>query len=241
MEPRSSKSRSLTTKVGARIRRAIVDAEFGLGEILSEEKLAAAFGISRTPVRDALTALQAQGLIEIRPHYGSFVFLPSREEVSDLYEFRAILELQALKMSAHLRKQKLVTLLSEANNAMLASKESGDLLAVAQADTSFHRAIVDNSGNQCLAESYYLISGRLDSIRTRISLALGDIRTRAINEHQATIVALENDNFSRARTILSSHISKSLAWFDIACKEGLLTAPHRSTELSSVKLALDEA
>ncbi len=51
MEPRSSKSRSLTTKVGARIRRAIVDAEFGLGEILSEEKLAAAFGISRTPVR----------------------------------------------------------------------------------------------------------------------------------------------------------------------------------------------
>lgn len=240
MEPRSSKSRSLTTKVGARIRRAIVDAEFGLGEALSEEMLAAAFGISRTPVRDALTSLQAQGLIEIRPHYGSFVFLPSRQQVSDLYEFRAILELQALKMSAHLRKQKVVALLSEANNTMLSSKERSDLLAVAQADTAFHRTIVDNCGNQCLTEAYDLISGRLDSIRTRISLALGDIRTRAINEHQAIITALENDNFSRAKTILSAHISKSLAWFDMACKEGLLTAPHRSIEHPCVKLDLDQ-
>ena len=240
MVSRSNKSGSLTTKVGARIRRAIVDAEFGLGELLSEEKLAAAFGISRTPVRDALTALQAQGLIEIRPHHGSFVFLPSRQEVSDLYEFRAILELQALKMSLQLRKQKVVTLLSEANAAMEASKESGDLLAVAQADTMFHRAIVGNSGNQCLMESYDLISGRLDSIRTRISIALGDIRTRAINEHQAIIVALENDNFSRARTILASHISKSLAWFDMACKEGLLTTPHRSVEQPYAKLQLDQ-
>ena len=240
MANHSSKSGSLTAKVCARIRRAIVDAEFGLGELLSEEKLAAAFGISRTPVRDALTALQAQGLIEIRPHYGSFVFLPSRQEVSDLYEFRAILELQALKMSTHLRKQKVVTLLSEANDTMVSSKECGDLLSVAHADTTFHRAIIDNSGNQYLVESYDLISGRLDSIRTRISIALGDIRNRAINEHQAIIVALENDNVSRARTILSSHISKSLVWFDMACKEGLLTTPHRSIEPPCVTLNLDE-
>ena len=240
MVSRSNKSGSLTTKVGARIRRAIVDAEFGLGELLSEEKLAAAFGISRTPVRDALTALQAQGLIEIRPHHGSFVFLPSRQEVSDLYEFRAILELQALKMGVQLRKQKLLALLGEATRLMVEARDRGDLLAVAHADTEFHRAIVENGGNRCLVESYELISGRLDVIRTRISMALREIRSRAIDEHQAIVSALENDNISRARTILSSHISKSLAWFDLACKEGLLDAPHRSVDNPYAELYLDE-
>ena len=236
----TSKSGSLTAKVCARIRRAIVDAEFGLGELLSEEKLAAAFGISRTPVRDALTSLQAQGLIEIRPHHGSFVFLPSRQEVSDLYEFRAILELQALKMGVQVRKQKLLSLLIETHRVMVEARERGDLLEVAHADTGFHRVIVENGGNHCLVESYELISGRLDAIRTRISMALREIRSRAIDEHQAIILALENDNISRARTILSSHISKSLVWFDLACKEGLLDAPHRSVDFPYAELRLDE-
>ena len=239
MDIRTSKTGPLTALVCARIRRAIVDAEFGFGELLSEEKLAGAFGISRTPVRDALTALQSQRLIEIRPHHGSFVFLPSRQEVSDLYEFRAILELQALKMSLHLRKHAVMSQITEANAAMVAGKESGDLFAVARADMSFHRAIVYNCGNQCLVESYDLISGRLDAIRTRISIALKETRTRAINEHQAMIVALKSDNLSRARILLSTHISKSLGWFDVACKEGLLSAPQKISEQPYSKLRLD--
>ncbi len=234
------KTESLTSLVCARIRQAIVNIEFGFGEHLSEDKLAAAFGISRTPVRDALTMLQAQGLIEIKPHHGSFVFMPSRQEVSDLYEFRTILEIQALKMSIPLRKNRILPLLIAANDRMVAARKMEDLLAIAQADVAFHRSIIDNCGNQCLVESYELISGRMDSIRTRISVALKDIRTRAINEHSAIIAALEKDNLSRARTILSSHVSTSLAWFDMACKEGLLSAPHRS-ELPYSKLSLDSA
>ena len=208
--------------------------------MLSEDKLASAFGISRTPVRDALTALQAQGLIEIRPHHGSLVFLPTRQEVSDLYEFRGILELQALKMSISFKRENAIAALRRANETMRIGRENDDLLAVAQADAAFHRAFVENCANQYLTESYDLVSGRVIAILTRISMALGDIRARAMNEHQAIIVALENGNASRAKSILSSHIMKSLVWFDLACKEGLLTTPHRSKEFPYAELTLEK-
>ena len=208
--------------------------------MLSEDKLASAFGISRTPVRDALTALQAQGLIEISPHHGSLVFLPTRQEVSDLYEFRGILELQALKMSISFKRENTIAALRRANETMRIGRENDDLLAVAQADAAFHRAFVENCANQYLTESYDLVSGRVIAILTRISMALGDIRARAMNEHQAIIVALENGNASRAKSILSSHIMKSLVWFDLACKEGLLTTPHRSKEFPYAELTLEK-
>ena len=89
--------RSLTALVTERIREAIVDGRFALGEALSELKLAAALNVSRTPVRDALTALQLQGLIDVRPQSGSFVFLPSEEDVAELAEFRRVLEMTALR------------------------------------------------------------------------------------------------------------------------------------------------
>ena len=235
-----SKNESLTSRVCSRLRQAILNAEFGLGEVLSEDKLASAFGISRTPVRDALTALQAQGLIEIRPHHGSLVFLPTRQEVSDLYEFRGILELQALKMSISFKRENAIAALRRANETMRIGRENDDLLAVAQADAAFHRAFVENCANQYLTESYDLVSGRVIAILTRISMALGDIRARAMNEHEAIIVALENGNASRAKSILSSHIMKSLVWFDLACKEGLLTTPHRSKEFPYAELTLEK-
>ena len=236
-----SRSESLTSRVSSRLRQAILNAEFGLGEVLSEDKLASAFGISRTPVRDALTVLQAQGLIAIRPHHGSIVFLPTRQEVSDLYEFRAILELQALRMSIAYKRDGTIAALRKANEAMEVGRENGDLLAVAQADAAFHRAFVENCANQYLMESYDLVSVRVIAILTRISMALGNIRARAMNEHAAIISALENGNTSKAKSLLSAHIMKSLVWFDLACKEGLLTTPHRSKEFPYADLALEKS
>ena len=58
--------KSLTEIVAQRVRQAIIDGEFALGQMISEETLAESFGVSRTPVRDALTLLQTTGLVEIR-------------------------------------------------------------------------------------------------------------------------------------------------------------------------------
>ena len=65
--------KSLSQRVMQRLRQAIIDGEFALGAAISEEMVANSFGVSRTPVREAMGLLQAQGLVVIRPQVGSFV------------------------------------------------------------------------------------------------------------------------------------------------------------------------
>lgn len=211
----------MSSRIAARLKHAILNAEFEFGEALSEDKLAAAFGTSRTPVRGALTALQVQGLIDIKPQSGSFVFMPTRQNLADLCEFRTMLELQALKLSIDRKRDETIALLRDANNKMEEGKKEGNWLAVAQADSTYHRAIVQNCGNIYLLESFELVAARVDAIRTRITMALGEIRARAMNEHIAIIVALEEGKLPKAKSILTSHIMTALSSFDMACKEGL--------------------
>src|SRR5919112_2312668 len=92
-------SQSLAQKVAARLRQAIVEGEFPPGAVVAEEMLAQSFGVSRTPVREALNQLQLQGLIVIRPQVGSFVFSPDAEDIAMLCEFRLILEPRAARLA----------------------------------------------------------------------------------------------------------------------------------------------
>ena len=85
--------KSLTEIVTDRLRQAIIDGEFGLGEAISEETLAASFGVSRTPVRDALMQLQLAGLVVVQSKRGSFVFRPSLADAVALCDYRTMLEI----------------------------------------------------------------------------------------------------------------------------------------------------
>ncbi len=213
------RSESLTSQIAAKLKLAILNAEFQFGEALSEDKLASAFGTSRTPVRGALAALQVQGLIEIKPQSGSFVFMPTRQNLADLCEFRTMLELQALTLSIDRKHDETIALLREANDRMVKGEKEGDWQAVAEADSAYHRALVQNCGNIYLAESFELVAARVDAVRTRITMALGKIRARVMNEHLAIIEALEEGRLAKAKSILTSHIMTALSSFDMACKE----------------------
>src|SRR5215471_16172183 len=91
--------RSLAQRVMLRLRQGIIDGEFALGAPISEETVAQSFGVSRTPVREALNQLQAQGLVVIRPQVGSFVFTPSAADISALCTFRIIIEPRAAELA----------------------------------------------------------------------------------------------------------------------------------------------
>jgi len=91
--------KSLSQRVLLRLRHAIIDGEFALGAPISEEMVAQSFGVSRTPVREALNQLQAQGLLVIRPQVGSFVFTPSAADISALCSFRIIIEPRAAELA----------------------------------------------------------------------------------------------------------------------------------------------
>src|SRR5687768_18315906 len=87
-----SGSGSIQGRVIAEMRRRIIRGDIQPGEPLSELALAEEFGVSRTPVREALKQLQTEGLIEIRPRVGTFVTTPSRREITELFEMKELLE-----------------------------------------------------------------------------------------------------------------------------------------------------
>ncbi|MBV9874413.1 MAG: GntR family transcriptional regulator [Verrucomicrobia bacterium] len=90
---------SASDQVVRALRLAILNGEFGPGQAVSQEQIAARFGVSRIPVRDAMNLLQAEGLLHIVPSKGSFVANPDPDEIRETYEIRVLLELEALRLA----------------------------------------------------------------------------------------------------------------------------------------------
>ena len=90
---------SAAAQVADALRLAILGGEFTPGQAVPQEEIAARFGVSRIPVRDAMNLLQSEGLLRIVPSKGSFVANPSPEEILETYEIRVLLELEALRLA----------------------------------------------------------------------------------------------------------------------------------------------
>jgi DNA-binding GntR family transcriptional regulator len=90
---------SAADQVANALRLAILNGEFGPGQAVPQEQIAARFGVSRIPVRDAMNLLQAEGLLRIVPSKGSFVANPAPDEIRETYEIRVLLEVEALRLA----------------------------------------------------------------------------------------------------------------------------------------------
>ncbi len=196
---------SLAAIVTERIRASIMEAELPLGSIVSEDKLAARLGVSRTPVREALTALALQGLIVIQPQRGSFVFLPSADDIAELCEFRMMMETHALVLSHTRVKAETLEALQRANGAMAAALRDENPLASARADATFHEALFDGCGNKHLVQAYSLVSGRIGALRSNL-LHPDDVRMDSMAEHEQIVAAFAANDLLRAESVLSAHI-----------------------------------
>src|SRR5215469_14031428 len=90
---------SLTSAVAEKLREKIVHGDIQEGEQLHQDAIAQEFAVSRIPVREALRQLEAEGLITIVPHRGAVVSLLSCDEIEELFEIRAVLEPEVLRVS----------------------------------------------------------------------------------------------------------------------------------------------
>jgi len=198
---------SLTRMVIEALRQGIVENRFALGEQLSEVTIAAQLGVSRTPVREAFLALKEQGLVEIRPQRGTFVFTMTRGEFQALAELRGVLELGALRLAAARDTGTLVVRLTTLVEAMAALP--GDGLGEGLAlDTAFHAALIEASGNPWLVEVYARIAGKIEAIRQRWQMRHGDIR-RIAQDHARIVQAVRTGELDEASRLLDSHIARS--------------------------------
>lgn len=149
------------------IRRDIVEGRWAPGERLPEPLLCKAFGISRTPLRDALKVLESEGLIELLPHVGAVVTDPTVPDVAEKMEILAALERLAAERVAETRPAAALAEIRRLHGGMKKAAAARDAATYYRLNDEFHRAIVVGSGNRSLVEMHERIMWHVHRARHR--------------------------------------------------------------------------
>ena len=217
--------KSLTELAEDSIRQLIVSGAFALGEQLSEASLAAQLGISKTPVREALLRLRADGLIDIQPQRGTFVFSLTPAQVDDICRFRELIEVAALGAGMQARRPQLVRELEANVQRMAEAQTAADWRAIPLLDQAFHEVIVEQGGNAYLAQAYELVASKIRALRSR--LPEENDRVGHCQENHAAIVRLiRKGDVARAQQALALHIRDTRDSYLQASRQPTAPAPR---------------
>lgn len=210
----------LSARIADRIRDAIVDARFGFGEALSEENLAEAFEVSRTPIREALSLLELEGLVSIVPKSGTYIFTPTSEDIAELCDYRAGLEGLALDLALSRDRSGLRDALAAILAEMEDAVSANDRRRYGRLDQQYHLTIVVQAGNRYLERGYALILGRVSALRTQLAVHATAEPAASMADHRSfvALIAQRADDDLRAR--LTDHILRTKANYMDAFAEG---------------------
>jgi len=211
---------ALIEQAAEAIRSRIVSGEFEPGEPLSETALAVKLGVSKTPIREAFRRLNAEGLIEIKPQRGTFVFDMSAEEVRDLCELREVLEIAAARSAIRRCPAALADALEETIAGMHDALRDGNIPQYRMMDLAYHKRIIEHAGNSFLQRSYETIALRIQALRSRLALD-PVLNRRSMRDHRAFAALVRAGEIYRASTRLSDHIrSTGTHYLRVAGLEG---------------------
>ncbi len=187
------------------IENAILSNEFSPGERLDEMVLANRFGVSRTPVREALMQLNAIGLIEIRPRRGAVVIDPGPHRVYEMFEVMAELEGLAGFLAARRLNDEAREAITAAHKRCELSAKAGDSDEYYYANEEFHKAIYAASRSEFLQEQCTQLHRRLRPYR-RLQLRVRNRLSTSFSEHCAIVDAIFAGNGDEARRLLRAHV-----------------------------------
>lgn len=199
--------KSLAAIVAARLREAIIDGQFKLGAMIPEESLAASFGVSRTPVREALNQLQSLGLVTVRPQRGSYVFSPDESDVAALCEFRCVMEPRAAELARRHDRKATVAALKAAIADMEIACGQTDAVRYSRADTRLHEAFVTHCGNLYIQVAYATAGAKIAALRTHLS-APGDVlHPRGLEQHKLLLALFDAGDLPAFEALMREHVS----------------------------------
>jgi DNA-binding GntR family transcriptional regulator len=212
---------ALVDRLAATLQARMVSGELVSGTRLRQEALAEEFGVSRTPIREALRKLQASGLVELQPNRGALVRGPSSREIRDAYEVRAELEGLAAELAAERIQQAQVDGLHEAQSEfretlarMMRVRSDGagvvpdeEIERWRHANDRFHQLIQDAAANDVLVATLVHLHRSFPRDLTRI--VLGESATllaENVHEHEGILEAIEHRNAAAARKRMIKHV-----------------------------------
>lgn len=196
---------SLTELAADRLRTAIVEGSFSMGQPLSENMLANLFNISKTPIKQALMELRNEGLVVIIPQKGTYVFTATPEDLHQMTELREALEVKGLYCSFERNRKKLVSELDYIYKHMLRTREEGDTLEYLRLDSLFHQLIMTLSANEYLFAAYKLIAVKARAMLFHLSDRPLE-RKEHFEEHGLVVEGLKKGDVETAAAVLRKHI-----------------------------------
>ncbi len=189
------------------IREGIIAGVYPQGSHLTARQLAEANGLSRTPVREAMRRLDAEGLISLIANRGAFVARWTRTEIEQIYELRVLLEAFAAQVSAERATAEQIDTLRDLAEQMTQAAKSPEIDhgAIAEVNAGFHRAVLDACGNARLRE----LLGSL----TEMPLVLSTFRNytraelqRSAAQHRELVDAIAARDSAWANAVMTAHI-----------------------------------
>lgn len=201
----SAKHQTLNWHVYNDVVRLISSGRYPAGSRLDEQQIAEELGVSRTPLREAISKLVKDGLVEHRPYRGNFVRRFTAKEVFDLYEVRKGLESMAVRLAIpHLTDPSIAELkaiLGDIDTAL----GDGDLDAYGLADKRFHDTIADLSGNETLISVLAHLGGQVQLIRTMANQDPSIVEITAM-ERPGIVDAMIAGDVAEAMHLMEDHV-----------------------------------
>jgi DNA-binding GntR family transcriptional regulator len=213
----------LHEEVVARLRTMLIDGEIPPGSRVPERELCAALHISRTPLREALKVLAAEGLVVLLPNRGARAAKLTRKGLQDLFELCEGLEALAGQLACARISAEQLDAIARLHEEMAAHYRGGDLGQYFRCNRLIHEAIVEAAGNAVLSATYDSVSARIRRARYIVPMGPADW-TRAMREHEGILNALMRRDGEGLAHILRTHLAHKRAEVEQA---GFLEADER--------------
>jgi len=212
---------SLRERIVARLRQAIITGELAQKSRLIEPELARQLNVSRTPLREAIRQLEAEGFVTTVPRFGSFVSEITPQDVEDLYAIRTVIEGLAARQAAEnpesAKREVLDNILTDL------AKRTGDYRQYHEISGRFHDIIVELSGNRRLQGIYHSLAQHVSRMRT-LSLAVRGRPEISLRGHRRIATAILRGRGAEAERAMRVHIEAAYG----VLKRTVRSAPGRS-------------
>jgi DNA-binding GntR family transcriptional regulator len=203
---------SLRERVETEIAAAIVSGQMAPGELFSAPTLAVRFGVSATPVREAMLNLEKRGLIEVLRNKGFRVSAVSEDDLRAIVDVRQLLEVPAARrVCGRLCATDLAHLRALADE-IVTTAASGDLASYLAADTTFHLTLLDLAGNPRLTAVVAELRSQTRLVGLAGLVATEQLRASAA-EHARLLDLMEEGDDGGAARLLHVHIGHALGWW----------------------------
>ena len=195
-----------SAKIRDSLEQRIVEGELSNGKRLDETELSGFYGVSRTPVREALQRLAESGLAEHLPRRGTFVRSPSLSQLVEMFEVMAELECMAIRLAARRATSNDIDALEKDNETCRAAVAANDTKKYYEINARLHGRIYQMSGNSFLADEARRLHDRLRPFR-RLQLRVRGRMEESMAEHDIILAALRDGDADRAMETMKKHIT----------------------------------